>query len=310
MDNKKSRLSNPVIMCLLALFCCSLWGSAFPCIKIGYELFQIGGNDSAGQILFAGMRFTLAGIMAVIIGSISAKKVLVPRKTAIPKVLVLALFQTVLQYVFFYIGVAHTTGVKASIINGSGVFMSIIAAAMFYKSERLTLQKIVGCLLGFVGIVLINLAKGAFDFSFTLMGEGFILLCAASSAMSFVCIKKFSQTENPVMLSGWQFIVGGIVMMIAGISFGGRIAVFTAGGIAMLCYLAFISAAAYSIWSLLLKHNPIAKVAIFGFANPIFGVILSTLLLHEGQNFGLPAVVALILVSAGIAIVYYQNPEK
>jgi drug/metabolite transporter (DMT)-like permease len=46
-------------------------------------------------------------------------------------------------------------------------------------------------------------------------------------------------------------------------------------------YLGFVSAAAYSLYGLLLKYHPVSKVAIFGFTNPIFGVILSALFLHE-----------------------------
>lgn len=45
-------------------------GSAFPCIKIGYGMWNIESVDTSSQILFAGMRFVLAGILAVIFGSL------------------------------------------------------------------------------------------------------------------------------------------------------------------------------------------------------------------------------------------------
>lgn len=57
----------------LALLCCFLWGSAFPMVKTGYQMFSIGESDTASQILFAGMRFALAGILVIIFGSIIAK---------------------------------------------------------------------------------------------------------------------------------------------------------------------------------------------------------------------------------------------
>ena len=60
------------------MLCCFLWESAFPCIKIGYELFGIAGTDMATQILFAGIRFVLAGILAVGIGSILQGRLLLP----------------------------------------------------------------------------------------------------------------------------------------------------------------------------------------------------------------------------------------
>ena len=58
------------VVWLGAMLCCLLWGSAFPCIKIGYGLWNIESADTAVQILFAGMRFVLAGILAVIFGSL------------------------------------------------------------------------------------------------------------------------------------------------------------------------------------------------------------------------------------------------
>lgn len=93
-----------------ALICCFLWGSAFPCIKIGYGLFSIGASDSTSQIVFAGMRFTLAGILVILFGSLLQGKWLRPAKKNLLMVGKLSLVQTVGQYIFFYIGLAHTTG--------------------------------------------------------------------------------------------------------------------------------------------------------------------------------------------------------
>lgn len=106
------------------------------------------------------------------------------------------------------------------------------------------------------------------------------------------------------MLSGYQFIFGGIVMVILGYAMGGRINHVSMSAVLMLLYLACISAVAYSLWGILLKHNPVSKVAIFGFTNPVFGVLLSAWWLGEGgKELGLKAVVALVLVCVGICIV-------
>lgn len=72
----------------------------------------------------------------------------------------------------------------------------------------------------------------------------------------------------------------------------------------MLFYLACISAVAYSLWGILLKYNPVSKVAIFGFTNQVFGVLLSAWWLGEGSaELGWNALLALILVCIGICIV-------
>lgn len=72
--------TRPFVMALLATSCCLLWGSAFPAIKLGYRWFDITSDATGTQILFAGCRFTLAGILTVVIGSILARKVLLLKK--------------------------------------------------------------------------------------------------------------------------------------------------------------------------------------------------------------------------------------
>ncbi len=301
----KINLTKTPVVILLAMVCCMLWGSAFPMIKLGYAEFDIPQDSVSSQILFAGCRFTLAGIMAWCIGSIADKKPMLPRKKALPKIALLSVFQTILQYLFFYVGLARCTGVKSSVINGTSAFVCILISALVFRMERLTLPKILGCVLGAAGIVIVNLG-GTFDSSFTFMGEGFMLLSMISYAVSTVLVKKFSAEDSPVMLSSLQFILGGIVMIAVGLCFGGTLPIFTAKGILILLYLGFLSAVAYSLWSVLLKYNPVSKVAIFSFMTPICGVLLSALLLGEtAQAFSLNALIALLTVCGGIFIVNY-----
>ncbi len=300
----KNVLTKTPVVCALAILCCILWGSATPSIKIGYEVFSIASGDTASQILFAGMRFVLAGILTILFGSIISKKTLVPKKKSFFPIAKLAMVQTILQYVFFYIGHAHTTGVKAAIINGSNVFLAILFAVFIFKYEKMTWVKLLGCIAGFAGIVIINLTGSGIDMSLSFAGEGAILISAAAYALSSGMIKKYSQDENPVVLSGYQFFLGGAVMAIAGFIAGGRISGFTLGSTALLIYLAMISSVAYTVWGILLKYNPVAKVTVFGFTNPIFGVILSAIFLGEkNQAFGVQGIIALVLVSFGIFII-------
>lgn len=296
-------MTKTIVVWVGALICSALWGSAFPCIKLGYEMMDIGSSDTGAQILYAGMRFFIAGIMAIIIGSVSSKKFLYPSKKAIPKVAVLSLFQTIIQYLFFYIGLAHTDGTKASIIEGMNVFVAIIVSSLIFKMEKLTARKVIGCVVGFLGVVLVNIPGQNLDLNMSFTGEGFIFLSTVSYAFSSVMLKKFSKDENTVMLSGWQFVFGGIVMMVAGLLMGGRISRFNWDGILMLLYLALVSAVAYSLWSLLLTYNPVSRVAVFGFMNPMIGFILSAIMLKEYEALSFIAVVSLVLVCLGIYIV-------
>lgn len=309
MRDKERFMQKTVVVWFGALLCCALWGSAFPCIKIGYRLFEIPSEDVATQILFAGCRFTLAGVLALAIGSVLNRRVLLPRRQSLGKIAKLALMQTVAQYIFFYIGLANTTGVKASIIEGVNVFIAILVASLLFRQEKLTLAKLLGCVVGFAGVVLVNISGGGLDFGFCFTGEGFIFLSTIAYAFSSVFLKKYSKEENPVLLSGWQFVAGGIFMMICGFAAGGRLTAWSGAGVAMLIYLAFISAVAYSLWGILLKYNPVSKVAVFGFMNPVFGVLLSAVLLDETDSISILCLVSLLLVCAGIYIVN-RNDDK
>lgn len=302
--SKNNILTTPFFIVFLALLCNALWGSAFPTIKIGYSLFHIPSDSSSSQILFAGCRFALAGILTILFGSLGSKRLLIPRKPSFKRIAFLSLFQTILQYICFYIGLAHTSGVKASILEGVNVFVAIFIAAIIFRHETITIKKVIGSILGFLAIILININGSTMELSFHVKGELMIILSTVAYGVSSSLIKLYGKEDDTVMLSGYQFLFGGIVMCIIGLLTGGSIETITPQGILMLLYLAFVSAVAYSVWALLLKYNPVSKISVFGFTNPIFGALLSALLLREsGQTFGTKEIIALILVSVGIIIV-------
>ena len=309
MNFNEKTMQKTAVVVSLAVLANLLWGSAPAFIKTGYAMFQVASDDTAAQILFAGCRFFLAGIMGVILGSILNGGLLLPQKSSWPKIALLALFQTVVQYIFFYIGCANAAGYKVSIACSTGSFISILFSALLFKQEKLTAKKVLGCMLGFGGVLLVNMKAGSgLDLDMRLVGEGFIMISSCAFAMSSALTKAFSKTENPVMLCGYQFIMGGAVLIALGFGMGGRLVMSQSTGILLIAYLAMVSAVAFSLNSLLIKYNPVSRVSIFGFLNPIFGVLLSMLILKEsGQDFGLRGVIALLLVCAGVLTVNYSK---
>ena len=234
----------------------------------------------------------------------------------------LSLAQTVGQYYFFYVGLAHASGVHGAIITGMNVFIAILMASLVFHYETLTKKKVIGCILGFAGIVVMNLQGAGGDdmFRFSFMGEGFVFLAQLFYAISSALIKKYSKKYNVVTMSGYQFMAGGVILILIGIMGGGSIAgglvrdgAFAIGtavpAVALLLYMAMISAVAYTLWGVLLKYNPVSRVSVFGFMNPVFGVLLSALILGESaQALSIYALAALVLVSLGIYVV--NKPER
>ncbi len=310
--NKEAFWKNKIVVVVGALVCCLLWGSAFPCVKIGKNLFGVDSSDVPSIILFAGARFTLAGLLILMIGSIGEKKILLPQKRNWKDVFVLAIFQTWLQYIFYYIGLANTPGVTAAIINGLNVFLTILVSCFIFRQEKFTLKLLVGCVLGFGGILVLqanNFTASAVHFS--IIGEGFLMISALASAFASGFIKEYSKEESPVVLSGWQFFIGGAILVLGGLLFGGKLTVTSVFAVPMLFYLAFISAVAFSLWGILLKYNDVSTVSAFKTMNPVFGVLLSAAFLPEERgSITYFTCIALLLVLVGIYIINTRKRKK
>ena len=307
-NQKQSIFQQPIVVVICALICCALWGSATPFIKTGYQLL-LPEKDVPSTILFAGIRFAMAGIITVIIYSVARRRVLYPKTENLPRVLLVGLFQTVIQYIFFYVGLANTSGVKGTIASGTSAFFAVLVASLIFRQERLTLKKVVACVLGFAGIVVVNL--DGLEFTMNFFGDAFVIFSAISLAFSSVLIKRFSKYEDPVVISGYQFIAGGAFMVVVGLIFGGKMTFSDPMGILVLVYLAFLSAIAYALWGMLLKFNPVSRVSVFSFTTPIFGTILSEIMLTESSGVNpLNLIITLLLVSSGIFLLNFQYNAK
>lgn len=286
----------------LATLCCFLWGSAYPAIKNGYALLHIAPGDIASQMLFAGWRFALAGVILLVVAAVMKKPILALSQRQMRQVAVLGLTQTAIQYVFFYVGLAHATGVKSSIMNATGVFFSVVLAHFIYANDRLSSRKLTGCLIGFLGVVVVNLGAGGLGFDFSLLGEGFVIIAAFVLAAASIYGKRLSSDIDPMVMTGWQLTVGGGVLTGIGMAGGGHLEALGLQSGALLAYMALLSSVAFAVWSLLLKHNPVGLIAAFNFLIPVFGVALSALFLGENL-LRWSYLAALILVCIGIWLV-------
>lgn len=267
--------SRNYVLCAVALFCCALWGSAHTMIKVGADAFGIVQSHAPSMILFAGMRFFLAGWMALAMGSLIQRRWLKLHRHSVPLAVKLSLVQTVGQYVLFYIGLGITSSTRSAILNGATVFVTLLVACLIFKTEKLTLRKSIGSFLAMSGVVIMNIGESAAAGS--LLGDSLLLGSTFAYAMSAAMIKQYSEKEDPVTLSGWQFAIGGGVMIVVGLLLGGKVSTVSVTAVLALLYLGFLSAAAYSLWGVLLRYNPVSKVVVFTATTPLFGVLISAL---------------------------------
>lgn len=282
-----------------ATLCCLLWGSSYPAIKSGYELFQIATDDIPSKVVFAGYRFLFAGLLLLIFALAQRKPIarLTPRQFG--QLSLLGLMQTTIQYTFFYIGLAYTTGVKGSIMNATGTFFSVLLAHFIYQNDKLSYNKTIGCILGFAGVMLVNFNSGLMDFSFVWNGDGFVILAAFILSAATLYGKRISQTVDPTVMTGWQLAIGGLVLVVGGYSTGGTLEVHSIEAVAILGYLTLLSSVAFALWSVLLKVNRVSMIAPFNFVVPVAGTVLSAIFLGE-NILDIKYAIALVLVCSGI----------
>lgn len=289
-----------------ATLCCLLWGSSYPAIKSGYELFHIAADDIPSKLVFAGYRFLFAGALLLVFALAQRKPIARFTTRQFGQLTLLGLTQTSIQYTFFYIGLAWTTGVNGSIMNATGTFFSVLLAHFIYHNDKLSFNKTLGCILGFAGVMLVNFNHGLSDFHFVWKGDGFVILAAFILSSATLYGKRISQTVDPTVMTGWQLALGGLALVVAGYMTGGTLELHSIEAAAILGYLTLLSSVAFALWSVLLKVNRVSMIAPFNFVVPIAGTVLSAIFLGE-NILDIKYAVALVLVCSGIAWVNKRN---
>ena len=258
---------------ILSLFVMLLWGSAIPLIKVTYHEAGILPHDTGGKILIAGIRFFMAGILTFIYFLIFNKEKVEREKINFKFIFLLAMIQTCLQYMFYYIGLSNTLGSLAAVIQASNAFLIVIISVIFIGDEELTARKIAALIIGSIGILIINL-RDAGGFNFNLTGEGFVLLATSLNALASVLIRKYGRGQNAFLMTFLQFLIGATPLIIIGAITHTSPVNFSLKFFLMLCYGAFISATGFTIWTSVLQAHSSSEFGIYKLFVPIFGTII------------------------------------
>ena len=289
---------NAVILSILAML---LWGSAIPLIKTTFVELGIGQGDTGLKILVAGIRFLFAGFLTLIYFKISEKG----RRIAFKKVnwkfvVILALIQTSLQYIFYYIGLSHVAGVRSSIIQSTNAFLVVLISAVLIPNEKVNPNIIIALILGTMGILISKGAGESAGGGFHVAGEGFVLMATTLNALASVLIRKYGKGENSFILTAFQFIIGATVLIVLGFAIAGRPLALTAKGCLMILYGSFISATSFSIWTSVLQRYHANEFSVYKLFIPIFGSLLSVLVLDEPFTLNMAIGLALVLLGSFI----------
>lgn len=265
---------------MFALTAAIAWGWAFPLIKVGFNDFGITPDMTGSKMLFAGIRFAVAGLIVLSVARSSGRSFKTNKMSDWYFIIAFTLMNTTLHYFFFYIGMSHSEGSRAAILNSLSTFLVVLLACACFRSDRLTSKKILGCSVGFGGILALNLG-GAESGQFSWLGDGMIILNALCSAMANLMTRRLSRMVDVFVGTGYSLSIGGMLLIISGLYFDGTLPNINMSGILCLMLLICISALGFTLYNKLLSLNPMGKVAIYNSLIPIVGAITSCLCLGE-----------------------------
>jgi drug/metabolite transporter (DMT)-like permease len=223
-------------------------------------------------------------------------------------VLLVTLLQVLINYVLFYIGMDIVPGAIGAVIVGAQPFVTAVVSRIMIKDERFTRAKVLTIFLGIAGIVLVSIGRQEFNFGgkLELVGILIIFIANIATATSNVLISKKGKNMNPMVLSSFSFLMGGVIIfffsfIIEDVPSG---LVFPVKYWLVLVWLAFMSAFTFSRWYVLLKRPEVrvSELNLWKFIIPVFGAILSWIIV-PGEYPDWVTITGIIIIS--LSLIYF-----
>lgn len=299
---KNSIFSNRKTAPFWAFFCAAGWSLAYPLIKLGYAQLHIASDDLGSKIGFAGIRFLFAGILVTILAIIQKRKFKVEQKSVVAWLLLFALVNTALHYLFSYVGLGYLPSSRSTILDSMNGFFAIILSCIIFEDDKFSKFKALGCILGFGGILLINIEPGQNFFQgISFRGDGMILLNALCGAFGGIITRIISKKMDMTVATGLSMTIGGGLLCIISVIIGPASKwTINIKSIITMVGLILISAVCFGVYNQLLAYHPISKIVIFNAFIPVLGVIFSSIIL--GEPMRIKYIIAGCMVAFGVYI--------
>lgn len=299
---------NKKLTFLIAMIPCTLWASVFPVVKLLLLELDITNNTSSKMAL-AGMRFFSAGVLILLTSIILNKQLPKPNISDIGNIALVGVFQTAGLYGLYYFSIAFVAGVKASVISQGGIFYMIILA-YFFLGEKVDKRHMLGIMCGLIGIIVLNLnalSDTTTLFSFTLKGEGLLLLSGVFSSIGQILAKKRCSHVPALILNGWQMTFGGGLLLILGIVMNnGLVSLPNAYSVFLMLYSIMVAAVAFTVWYVLLQKADVNDIVPIRLTIPVLGSIFSAIFL-AGESLTINIILGLVFVVLGMYVITFSK---
>lgn len=270
---------------------CLIWGSTWLAIKEGLA--------SVPPFLSAGVRFIVASLLLRLVMAQQGERIPTDRKYWM-LILETGLLTYSIPFAFMYWGQRLIPSGLSSVLFATYPFFVAIAARFRVPGERLPAMRVIGILLGFIGVVSIFSGQLEMESGFSLIGMSCIVIGAALQAWALVSVRLKGRDIHPATLTFGGMIIGAAVLSASSLLLENysSLIVDDRAIVSTLYLAAFGSVITFITYFWLVKHvNPVL-LSLTAFVTPFIAVSLGAVVLDE--HLGQRVLLGGLLVLAGV----------
>jgi drug/metabolite transporter (DMT)-like permease len=279
----------------------TIWGASYLFIKVG--------GAEIPPLTFVAGRTSIASL-ALGIALFARRENLPPLHVrAWLPLLGMGIFNSVIPYSLITWGETEISSGLASILTGTMPIFTVLIAHFLTHDEKLTPNKSLGVIIGFVGVVILFLPALQSGLQLSFLGEVAVVVAALSYALASVIAHKFLHGTSHSATSFGQLLTASFVMIPLGLLVEHPFSLHPAlAAIGSLITLALLGTAiAYLLYYWLIDHTGATRTSLVTYIIPVSGVILGALVL--GERLDWTAFVGLLGIIAGVGLVTRQSNQ-
>lgn len=280
-----------------------IWGSSFLLIRVGVE------ELSPFQVVFIRTGIAALGLNGLLL--LRGKHLPFNFRALLP-LIIIGLGNTTIPFSLITWGETNITSGLAAMLQSTASLFTLVLAHFFFADERITLQKIVGLSVGFLGVIVLasrSMIGGGIDVPQLLGSLAIVLASLFYANFTIYSRKQIQNRYEPIMVSTgamtFAAISSGILMVIAPL-LGGQAATplntVTSDVLGAVLLLGFTNTfIAYIIYYWIVRELGAARASMVTYVVPGVGLTLGAIVLHEVIDWRI--IVGALLIFCGIAIV-------
>ncbi|HJV75843.1 MAG TPA: EamA family transporter [Noviherbaspirillum sp.] len=275
------------------IFLSAIWGGSFIFLRIAVP--------EVGPLLTATLRTSLAGLALIVFAYMTG----VPMnwRANLKPYAVVGLFAGVIPFSCFSFAALHLAAAHSAVLNATAPLFGAVFS-MLWLSERLTLSRLAGLILGVIGVaILVGAGTLTLDGP-TLISIVACMVAAACYALSSIIVKKTGHPDgiHPIAVAAGSLVLGG-VMMIPTVPFSLPAAAPSLLAISCVVALSLLSSGlAQALFiPLIVKVGPTRAMCV-SFLIPLFSMLWGVMFLHEAVSWSTLTGGAVILMAMGLVL--------